>query len=130
MVAPRLLRLLRRRDPAQIVPAQLFDTLDDKIALKLGAARSIAERRRTLRAVDVEQVREVRTRHAEVRAGAARPFLLEGLSVRAAYVDAGQTARNGIEPRCQNQDVKLVFAFFRLYPGRSDPLDRGLAQVD
>src|SRR5271163_1565091 len=116
MVTPRLFRLRSRLDPVQIVPAHVLDTLDDKIALELGAARPIAERRRALRAVDVKQVREMRTRHAEVRAGTARPFLSKRLTVRAVYIDAGQTARNRIKPRRQNEDVELVFAILRFHP--------------
>jgi len=38
----------------------VLDARDDEVALQLGAGRPVAERRRALRAVDIEQIREVR----------------------------------------------------------------------
>src|SRR6202011_4319713 len=107
MVAPGFLRFLRRLDPAQVVAPHVLDARDDKVALQLGAGRAVAERRRALRTVDIEQVREVRARHAQMRARATRPFLTQRLAVRAANVDAGQAAREEIEPRRKYENVEL-----------------------
>src|SRR6516162_2594917 len=130
MVAPGFLRFLRRIDPAEIVTPHVLDARDDEVALQLGAGRPVAERRRALRAVDVEQIREMRARHAQMRARAAGPFLAERLAVRAANVDTGQAARYGIKPRCQYENVELDFPVLRLGTRRRQAFDWGLEQVD
>src|SRR5438128_11151468 len=73
MVAPGFLRFLRRLDPAEVVTPHVLDARDDEVALQLGAGRPVAERRRALRTVDIEQIRKVRARHAQMRARAAGP---------------------------------------------------------
>src|SRR5207253_9698105 len=109
MVAPGFLRFLRRLDPAQVVAPHVLDARDDEVALQLGAGRPVAECRRALRTVDIEQIREVRARRAQMRTRAAGPFLPQRLAVGAANVDAGQAAREEIEPRRQYQNVELDF---------------------
>src|SRR6516162_4640001 len=130
MVAPGFLRFLRRLDPAEVVTPHVLDAGDDEVALQLGAGRPVADRRRALRAVDVEQVREMRARHAQMRARAAGPFLAQRLAVRAANVDTGQAASEEIEPRRQYENVELHFPVFRLDTGRRHSFDWGLDQVD
>src|SRR5215469_18313936 len=130
MVAPGFLRFLRRLDPAEVVTPHVLDARDDEVALQFGAGRSVAERRRALRAEDIEQVREVRARHAQMRARAAGPFLAQRLAVGAANVDAGQAARQEIEPRRQYENVELDFPVLSLDAGRRHPFDWGLEQVD
>src|SRR5712691_2003286 len=130
MVAPGFLRFLRRLDPAEVVTPHVLDARDDEVALQLGAARSVAERRRALRAVDIEQIREVRARHAQMRARAAGPFLTQRLAVRAANVDAGQAAREKIEPRRKYENVELDSPVLRLDTRRDHSFDWGLEQVD
>src|SRR5260370_37875810 len=105
MVAPGFLRFRRRLDPAEVVTPHVLDARDDEVALQLGAGRPVAERRLALRAVDIEQSRELRARHAQMRARAAGPFLPQRLAVRAANVDAGQAARDGIKPPRHYENV-------------------------
>src|SRR5215469_5178833 len=130
MVAPGFLRFLRRLDPAEIVTPHVLDARDDEVALQLGAGWPVADRRRALRAVNIEQVREVRARHAQMRARAAGPFLAQRLAVRTANVDAGQAARQEIEPRRQNENVELDFPVLRLDTRRGHSFDWGLDEVD
>src|SRR5580692_12646472 len=130
MVAPGFLRFRRRLDPAEVVTPHVLDARDDEVALQFGTGRSVAERRRALWAVDIEQIREVRARHAQMRARAAGPFLPQRLAVRAANVDAGQAAREEIEPRRQYENVELDFPVRRLDTRRRHSLDWGLEQVD
>src|ERR1700722_16561178 len=80
MVAPGFLRFLRRLDTAQVVTPHVLDARDDEVALQLGAGRPVAERRRALWAVDIEQIREVRARHAQMRTRAAGPFFSRSVS--------------------------------------------------
>src|SRR6266567_71203 len=129
MVAPGFLRLLRRLDPAEVVTPHVLDARNDEVALQLGATRPVAERRRALRAVDIEQIGEVRARHAQMRARAAGPFLAQRLAVRAANVDAGQAAGEEIEPRRQYQNVELDFPVRRLDTRRRYSFDWRLEQV-
>jgi len=65
-----------------------------------------------------------------MRARAAGPFLPQRLAVRAANVDAGQAAREEIEPRRQYENVELDFPVLHLGTCRRHPFDRGLEQVD
>src|SRR5215470_10774540 len=74
MVAPGFLRFLRRLDPAEVVTPHVLDARDNKVALQFGAGRPVAERRRALRAVDIEQIWEMRARHTQMRARAVGPF--------------------------------------------------------
>src|SRR5438132_8374752 len=111
MVAPGFLRFLRRLDPAEVVTPHVLDARDDEVALQLGAGRPVAERRRALRAVDIEQIREVRAPHAQMRTRAAGPFLTQRLAVRAANVDAGHAAREEIEPRRNNKNYENYFQY-------------------
>src|ERR1700720_355525 len=62
MVAPGFLRFLRRLDPVEVVTPHVLDARDDEVALQFGAGGPVAERRRALRAVDIEQIWEVRAR--------------------------------------------------------------------
>src|SRR6266852_1606149 len=130
MVAPGFLRFRRRLDPAEVVTPHVLDARDDEVTLQLGAGRPVAERRRALRAVDIEQIREVRARYAQMRARAAGPFLTQRLAVGAASVDAGQAAREEIEPRRQYENVELHFPVLRLDTRRRHSFDWGLEQVD
>src|SRR5437899_1466275 len=130
MVAPGFLRFLRRLDPAEVVTPHVLDALNDEVALQLGAGRPVAERRRALRAIDIEQIREVRARHAQMRARAAGPFLTQRLAFRAANIDAGQAAREEIEPRRQYENVELDFPILRLDTRRRHSFDWGLEQAD
>src|ERR1700756_2256336 len=130
MIAPGFLRFLRRLDPTELVAPHVLDARDDEVALQLGAGRPVAERRGALRAVDIEQIREVRARHAQMRARAAGPFLTQRLAVRAANVDAGQAAREEIEPRRKYENVELHFPVLRLDTRRRHSFDWGLEQVD
>src|ERR1700732_4362797 len=130
MVAPGFLGFLRRLDPAEVVTPHVLDARDDEVALQLGAGRPVAERRRALRAVDIKQAWGVRARHAQMRARAAGPFLTQRRAVGAANVDAGQAAREEIEPRRQYENVELDFPVLRLDTRRRRPFDWGLEQVD
>src|SRR5207244_2755478 len=58
MVAPGFFRFLCRLDPAEVVTPHVLDARDDEVALQLGAGRPVAERRRALWAVDIEQIGE------------------------------------------------------------------------
>src|SRR5258708_1869199 len=129
MVAPRFLCCRRRLDPAEIVTPHVLDAGDDEVALQLGEGRPVAERRRALRAVDIEQIWEVRARHAQMRARAAGPFLPQRLAVCAANVDAGQAAREEIEPRRQYENVDLDFPVLRLDTRRRHSFDWGFDEV-
>src|ERR1700756_4654027 len=126
MIAPGFLRFLRRLDPTELVAPHVLDARDDEVALQLGAGRPVAERRRALRAVDIEQIGEVRARYAQMRARAAGPFLTQRLAVRAANVDAGQAAREEIEPRRQHENVELDFPVLRFDTRWRHSLDWGL----
>src|SRR6202030_2794686 len=130
MVAPGFFRFLRCLDSAQVVTPHMLDARDDEVALQFGAGWAVADRRRALWAVDIEQIRKVRARHAQMRARAAGPFLPKRLAVRAANVDAGQPAREEIEPRRQYENVELDFPVLRLDTRRRHSFDWRLEQVD
>src|ERR1700729_3207742 len=65
-----------------------------------------------------------------MRARTAGPFLPQRLAVRAANVDAGQAAREEIEPRRKYENVELDFPVLRFDPGRIHSLDWGPDQVN
>src|SRR5580693_7223418 len=130
MVAPGFLRFLCRLDAAEVVAPHVLDARDDEVALQLGAGRPVAERRWALWAVDIEQIRKVRARHAQMRARAAGPFRPKRLVVRAANVDAGQPAREEIKPRRKYENVELNFPGLRLDTRWRHSFDWGFEQVD
>lgn len=102
----------------------------DPVSLKLRAGRPVAEGVRTLRAVDEEEIGEVRRCHSEMGANTLRPLFLQRLALRATNVDAGQPAGHGVEAGRQDKNVQVMLAGRCPDPAARHPFDRGGAEVD
>jgi len=111
------------------IRTQVFQAFHNYVTLQFGARRPVAEGRRALRTVDVDQIGKARAGHAQMCAGALGPLVLQAHAVGADDVDCGEPASDRIEAGGQHQHIELDFTFARQHAFGRDALDRRFPQV-
>ncbi len=111
--------------------SQIFQTLNDPAPLRLCRAWSGRERSRRLWSISIEEIREARGRHPELRIDAVLPLILHSLAVDAADVDLGDATGDAVEACGEYDHIHVMdLAVFRLEAFWHDFSDVALLQAN
>ena len=124
LLRPLPFRLLLRLEPCNPVFQNLLERLIEELGLELDARGAVGEGGGCLRAVEEEHVGEFVQGDADGRAEARCPVLGDGGAVRAADVELGEGAGDGVKPRGEHDGVEVaVVAGFEADAGFGDGVD-------